>query len=135
MRYVIALASGSLCLLLTSPAFAQELVPGKYSGSATGGLPGTQVSFTLDIKSVADGVVEGRGERQAIRQDGKRVEGGGGCIGSFPLAGTVKGNAIDLRATEKFGASGDCLFRLVGTVSGNKIVGKVGGKLDIELTR
>ena len=92
------------------------------------------MTYTLDIKSVANGVVEGRGERQAIRQDGKRVEGGG-CIGSFPLAGTLKSDAIELRATEKFGASGDCGFRLVGTVTGNKIVGKIGGKLDIELTR
>ena len=135
MRYAIALAGGYLCFLVTPFASAQELSPGKYSGSATGALPGTQVSYTLDIKSVANGVVEGRGERQAIRQDGKRVEGGGGCIGGFPLAGTVKGDAIELRATEKFGASGDCSFRLIGTVTGNKIVGKIGGKLDIELTR
>lgn len=132
MRRSAYVTSGALCLLLTSWAFAQELSPGKYSGSFSPGAQGFSVSISLDIKSVENGTVAGTGERHTQHQGGKRSAQG--CSGSFPLTGTVKGSAVDLRAAEKFGPAGDCSFRIVGTVSGNKIVGKI-GQNEVELSK
>ena len=131
MPYKGTFVTGSFCLLLTSLAFADELTPGKYSGRYPAG-PST-ITITLDIKSVENGTVQGIGERQGTDQSGQRFQRG--CIGSFPLKGTAKGDSIDLQAAEKFGGSGaECQFRIRGTVSGNKIVGKI-GQNDIELTK
>ena len=112
-------------------AFADELTPGKYSGSFSSGR--STISIVLDIKSVENGTVQGIGERHGTDQSGKRFQRG--CIGSFPLKGTAKGDTIDLQSAEKFGGSGEeCQFRIRGTVSGNKILGKI-GQNDVELTR
>jgi hypothetical protein len=90
------------------------------------------IHITLDITSIENGAVQGRGERQGTDQSGIRFKMG--CIGSFPLTGTAKGSTVDLRAAEKFGAAGDCQFRIRGTVQGNKIIGKI-GQSDIELSK
>ena len=133
MRPVTMLAGGSFCLLLTSFAAAQELTPGKYSGSYNPpNFPNSLVSITLDIQSVDTGAVTGQGQRSVTTQGGTRLRDG--CIGGFPLKGTVKGGTVDISAAEKWGPAGDCLFRVRGTVSGDKIVGKI-GQSDVELKR
>lgn len=114
-------------------ASAQELAPGKYTGSYDiTQAQGAKVSLVLDIKSIDNGTITGTGERYGINRYGHR--GTGGCNGAFPLAGTVKGDEVDVRAAEKFGAGGDCQFRLRGKASGTKIVGKV-GQNEVELSR
>lgn len=133
MRTVTVLAGSAFCVLLTSFAAAQELVPGRYSGSYNPPqFPNALVTFTLDIQSVENGAITGQGERHVSAQGGTRLREG--CIGGFPLKGTVKGNVVDFYAAEKWGPNGDCLFRLRGTVSGDKISGKLGPS-DIELAR
>jgi hypothetical protein len=89
------------------------------------------VTLTLAIISVENGAIKGKGQRYVTNQAGLRVEG---CVGEFPLVGRLKGNEVFLRAAEKFGPAGDCVFGLRGTVSGNKIQGKT-GEFEVELTR
>ena len=133
MRSTFIFASSSLCLLLTSFAAAQDLTPGKYTGSYNPAqFPNTLVSIVVDITSVENGVITGQGQRHVTSQVGTRLREG--CIGGFPLKGTVKGDTIDISAAEKWGPAGDCLFRLRGTVSGNKILGKIGPS-DVELSK
>ena len=86
----------------------------------------------LDIKSVDGGKFTGTGERHISTQVGTRIREG--CIGGFPITGTVKGDAVDIRAAEKWGPAGDCQFRMRGTISGNKISGKIGPS-DVELSK
>ena len=57
MRYRATLATSSLCLLLTSFAFADELTPGKYSGSMQ--ITQGTVHIVLDITSVENCTVQG----------------------------------------------------------------------------
>lgn len=133
MRSTTVFASAAFCLLLTSFASAQELTPGKYSGSYN--LPqfaNALVSFTLDIQSVENGAITGQGERHVSAASGTRLREG--CIGGFPLKGAVKGNVVDIYAAEKWGPNGDCQFRVRGTVSDGKILGKI-GQSDITLSK
>ena len=46
----------------------------------------------------------------------------------------MKGDTVDIRAAEKFGPGGDCQFRVRDTVSGNKILGKI-GQTDVEFSK
>ena len=48
------------------------------------------------------------------------------------ITGTIKDEALELRSAEKYGFAQDCNFRLVGTVSSNKIIAKI-GRNDVEL--
>ena len=133
MRYVTMLAGGSFCVLLTSFAAAQELTPGKYSGSFNPPQNANAlITIVIEIQSVENGAITGMGQRHVTSQIGTRLREG--CIGGFPLKGTVKGDVVDIAAAEKWGPAGDCLFRMRGTVSGDKIVGKI-GQSDIELKR
>ena len=130
MRRRMTLA-GSLCLLAFA-AHSQELSPGKYAGGYTGQTPDVQYQVILDIKTVENGKVQGEGARFGTKNNIKIQRG---CVGSFPLTGTVKGDSIDLRSAEKFGGSGDdCQFRIRGTVQGSKILGKI-GQNEIELSK
>ena len=126
MRFMLCAAS---CLFVTAIASAEELEPGKYVGHYQ--TTAFNVTVTLDIDSVEKGAVKGKGQRHVSNQGGLRV---GGCAGDFQLVGRLKGNELFVRAAEKFGPAGDCIFGLRGTVSGNKIRGKT-GEFDIELTR
>lgn len=123
MRHVAMAASMCPCLLLSSFASAQELRLGKYTGSY---FPPhfQEVTIVLSIMAVDGGKVTGTGERQVTFQSGKQARAG--CIGEFPLAGTVIASTVDLRSAQKWGPAGDCEFRLRGEVSGGKIRGKVG---------
>ena len=123
MRVVVA--CGSMALLIAASALAEDAVVGKYSGSysAQSAVP---VALSLDIKSADNGVIQGVGIRSVPRA-------GSSCNGEFAFKGTLKGDRINVVA-EKFGSSGDCTFRFNGTVSGNKLVGKV-GQIDVELSK
>ena len=134
MRSVTMLAAGSFCLLLTSfLAAAQELTPGKYTGSyIPAQFPNALVSIMVNIKSVENGAITGQGELHATSKMGTRLREG--CFGGFPIKGTVKGDAVDIMAAEKWGPAGDCQFRVRGTVQGNKIRGKI-EESDIELSK
>ena len=131
MRHSCMPASICACLLLASFASAQELAAGKYTGSY---FPPQfqEVLIVLSIQSVDGGNVTGTGERHVTFQSGKQARAG--CIGVFPLVGTVMGSAVDLRSGEKWGPAGDCRFRLRGAVSGDKIRGKL-GENEIELSK
>ena len=124
------LATASAFVLLTSLAAAQEGPVGKYTGSFTSN-QAAQISIILDIKSVENGVVVGQGSRYGRTQHGVALQN---CVGEFPLTGSLKGNELDVRAAEKSGQTKDCQFRLRGTVSGSKILGKM-GPYEIELSR
>ncbi len=125
MRYTWLAA---LLVAVASPASAQEA--GKYTGSYINN-QGNNTSLVLDIKSVEGGKIEGTGQRQGFSQTGLPTQA---CSGEFPLTGTVNGAAVEVRSAQKFGRAQDCSFRLRGTMTGNKIQGKVGGS-DVELTR
>jgi len=123
-RYFVM--SGSLSFALSLSAIAQDSPIGKYTGSHRPRAHG--VGVTLDIKSVDSGRLQG---------EGQLVYSGpvsGSCTGSFPLTGTFEGAQIVVRSAEKFGRAADCSFTLRGTLSGNKITGKI-GQSDIELTK
>ena len=119
--------------MLTSFAGAQELAPGKYSGSYNPAqVANALVSIVLDIRSVDEGTITGQGELHLTTQHGAKLREG--CFGGFPLRGTVKGDAVSIWAAEKWGPAGECKFLMRGTVSGNKISGKI-GQSTIELSR
>jgi hypothetical protein len=133
MRCRTLLVGGSFSLLLTSFAFADELTPGKYSESYNPPqFANALITFTLDITSVENGVIAGQGQRSVTSQTGTRMQQG--CIGGFPIKGTVKGDVVDIMAAEKWGPNGECQFRVRGTVSGGKISGKI-GQSDIVLSK
>ena len=132
MKTALRVSLSIATALLTVAAFGQELAPGKYSGEyASQTTQGFRVRISLDIKSVADGAIEGTGSRYTVTQLGYS---GTTCTGEFPLTGTLKGDRVDIRAAKPFGPSGDCRFRVQGTVADNKIQGKI-GQNDIELSR
>jgi len=112
--------------VLALPAWAQELVPGKYSGTYQYS-PNTSVNVVLDIKSVENGVVSGTASsRSTARQQG--------CSGEYQISGTFKGNTLRVRSTEKGGAAGDCTFSLSATLEGDKLRAKR-GQNEFDLTR
>ena len=111
----------------------RELAPGKYTGSYNPPRnPNALISIVVDIKSVENGAITGQGQQNVTSQVGTRLRTG--CVGGFPLKATVKGDAVDISAAEKWGPAGDCLFRMRGAVSGDRIRGKIGPS-DIELKR
>ena len=133
MRSTTIFASSSLWLLLTSFAAAQELTPGRYTGSYTPPrYPNSLISIVVEITSVEYCAIAGQGQRHFTTRVGTRIREG--CVGAFPLKGTVKGDTGDISAAEKWGPAGDCQFRVRGTVSGNWILGKIGPS-DVELPK
>ena len=110
------------------PAAAQEA--GKYTGSYINN-QGNTTALVLDITSLEGGKIEGTGQRQGFTQTGNPTQA---CSGEFPLTGSLKGTELEVRSAQKFGRAQDCSFRLRGTMSGNKIQGKVGGS-EVELKK
>jgi hypothetical protein len=106
-------------------AFAQDSIVGSYNGNyEVQTIRGQQRwGVTLAIASVEDGKVKGTA---TLHQ--------GGCQGSYPVEGSVKGNVIGVRATEKGGPAGDCSFGFKGKVEGNRLVGNM-GKYEVELRK
>ena len=110
---------GVLVLWIASAAFAQQTLLGTYSGSYSAttfsGSNPIEVRLTLDITSLEDGIVKGKGMNYSRP-----------CYGEYPLEGILKGNELKLDATRKGGPAGDCGMSLRLTVDGNKLVGTMG---------
>jgi hypothetical protein len=109
--------SAGIVFALSGPVFAQQTLLGKYSGSftQTSRLSNVSVGLSLEILSVDGDTVKGKAVRYAI--------GKGACAGEYPVEGNVKGDVLELKATQKGGPSGDCGMTLRLTVEGNKLVG------------
>jgi hypothetical protein len=122
---IAAFAVGFAAMLCGTVSFAQDSILGKYVGSfAVHTNRGEQqVGVTVLIDAVQDGKVKGTA-----------TLGGRACPGDYPFEGTVKGNAIALRAADKSGPGGDCRFGFKGTVEGNRLVGSM-GKYELELRK
>ena len=120
MKLIIA---GCLVFVASSVAIAQDSsLVGKYSGDFQGGRSVTGI--VLNIKSIEDGVVKGTVERFT---SGRGMHGtGAACTGEFPVEGTYKGNALQVRSVEKGGRADDCGVNLRMQVEGNKLVGTFG---------
>jgi hypothetical protein len=114
-----------LTLCAAGVAFAQDSLVGKYNGSyEVHTMRGPQkFGVTLAINSVEAGRVTGTA---TLHQ--------GGCRGDYPVAGSVKDDAIGVRATTKGGPAGDCGFGFKGKVDGNRLVGQM-GKYEVELRK
>ena len=119
------IAVGLAAAVCGSACFAQESLPGKYVGSfpVQTNLGMQEVGVTVVIDSVEEGKVKGTA-----------TMGGRGCAGDYPFEGTVKGEAIGLRGTQKGGRAGDCSFGFKGKIEGNRLVGNI-GKYDVELRK
>jgi len=119
------LIAAASALLFSCPVLAQQTLLGKYSGSFSSFTNFGQVitGITLEILSVDGDKVSAT----AVRARGGAA-GRSPCAGEYPVEGTVKGDTLVLRATEKgvkaVGA-GDCGLMLRLTVDGNKLVGTV----------
>lgn len=120
---------GTCVFLLFSGAVAaaQHSMLGKYSGTFVKPTNhgDADVGLTLEISSVKGNAVEARAERF----------GRGGCVGDYPLAGTVKGDSLALAATRKGGAAGDCGMWLKLKVEGDKLVGTMNHKWPVQLAK
>lgn len=105
-------------------ALAQESLLGKYSGSyerkTTRGEQHYGVELTLE--SIENGVVKG-----------KVVRHGRQCPGSYPIEGTLRESALNLRSG-KGGTTDDCSANLRLKVEGDKLRGTI-GSTPIELAR
>ena len=106
-------------------ALAQDAAVGTFRGSfdAHTNIGLVSVGVTLTISSVDDGKVTGTGNLAR-----------GVCAGNYPLAGTLKGADLAVRATQKGGPAGDCSFGFRGKVDGNRLVGTM-GKYEVELRK
>jgi hypothetical protein len=115
MRFIASMACCIGCSLPLAVG-AQDSLVGTYNASyASTGIQSTLQSLTIVIASVEDGRVKGTG----VRHDKA-------CGGEYPLEGSLKGDAIRLRATKKGGPAGDCSFGFAGKVEGGAMVGKYG---------
>jgi hypothetical protein len=122
---IATIAVGLVTVLWGSSCLAQDSLPGKYVGSfpVQTNRGQQEVGVTVVIQSVEEGKVKGIA-----------TLGGRGCAGDYPFEGTVKGDAIGLRATQKGGPAGDCNFGFKGKVEGNRLIGTM-GKNEVELRK
>ena len=100
-------SAAAIAFLASASAVAQDSnVVGKYTGSLnTMNDGGGAVQLVLKIEDVTDGKVSGVLQRFSSR-------GRNPCNGEYPIEGTLKGNALMVRASEKGGRAGDCPFRI-----------------------
>jgi hypothetical protein len=126
----LAVAFGTCFLVFAASSHAQENFVGKYSGNFNlqtrqrGIIP---IGMSLEITSAADGKVQGKASRHADSRAGR------GCEGEYKVAGTYKGNKIEMRS-EPGGPAKDCIMRLQLVAEGNKLKGKMGAS-DVELSK
>ena len=110
--------SAGLAVFFSAPVLAQHALVGKYTGSfvqRTGSGEYTP-GLTLEILTVEGDTVKGKAVRGAAGS-------ARGCAGEYPVEGKLKGDTLELKATEKGGPAGDCQLTLKLTVEGNKLVG------------
>ena len=111
--------------------YAQESVVGTYTGSYTqptnSKYGDTTVNVQLIIASVENGVVKGTAKLYSTA----RFK----CPGDYPMEGNYDGNKLAMKATAKAGPTSDCSFGLNVAQEGNKLVGKTGAGLSIQLSK
>ena len=106
------------------PAFAQESLIGTYEGTLHGvGAKNQTIGVRLVIASVDGASVQGTATRFQK----------GACNGDFPMEGTIEGNNLIMKATER--SALDCNFKLSVKIEGNKLVGTGIGDKPIELSK
>lgn len=110
--------SVGIFLVFSGPAFAQQTLVGKYSGSfvQTTNRGDVTAGLTLEVLAVEGDTVKGKAARASV---GNRD----GCAGEFTVEGKVKGNELELKSTASSVGAGDCSMALRLTVDGNKLVG------------
>jgi len=122
----IRLVVGFAVLLSTSAtAPAQDSTAGTYNGNyeiQTNRGP-QRFGVTMVIDNVENGKVKGTATLQQ-----------GSCRGDYPIEGSVKGDIIGVRSTEKGGRAGDCGFGFRGKIDGNRLVGHM-GKYEVEFRK
>jgi len=109
-------------MLIPIPAYAQDSLAGKYTGSITR-QQGSK-GLTLVIDSAQGGVVKGTATRTEKN-----------CKGDYPVEGKVEANKLKLSALKKGGLAGDCSVNWDLTIEGNKLVGTTGSGHQIELSK
>ena len=124
MKVVSAMA---LALALTAPLslHAQDALIGTYSGSFL--YPGTYGETPHGIKLVVASV-EGTAVKGTVHLNSR-----GACAGEYSMQGRIEDNKLALRG--RGGKSGDCPLVLDLVPAGNKLVGMVGAKYQIELRK
>lgn len=117
----MAFVAGLVVTIGSTCVYAQQDLVGKYTGTYPQSTPRGEVSLglTLEILAVEGDTVKGKAVRIAAGQAGRA------CAGAYPVEGTLKGDALELKATEK-GATGDCGMVLKLMVEGTKLVGTIG---------
>jgi hypothetical protein len=122
------------CALLVVGIFAasvtlaqEDVIVGKWSGTYNAGNNRT-MRVVLDIKNAEGGKIRGVGSLYSTARRG------GQCHGDYPVEGTLKGDELRVRSTEKGGPAGDCTFTLSGKVEGNTLMVKR-GQADFEMTK
>jgi hypothetical protein len=120
---------GATLCALSIPAYAQETLVGKWSGSYlyVGNLGGTtapaNIGVELEITSVEGNVVKG------LAKQFSRI-----CGGEYPLSGKLDGNNLGMVSAPNMGPTGDCRFGFRAVVDGSKMTGKV-GNYDLQLSK
>ena len=116
-----------LALALAAPLslHAQESLVGTYSGSFLfpGARGDTPHGVTLVVASV-----EGTAVKGTVQLNTRAA-----CAGDYPMQGRFTDNKLVLRG--KGGKAGDCPLLLNLVPEGNKLVGMVGDKYQIELRK
>jgi hypothetical protein len=115
-------------LLNTQFAMAQQLEPGKYTGTASNSRNSSVLE--LEIISVSESQVNGK----LVRYPRNKRQGGSGCAGTFDVEGSHRDGTLTLRVVERGGAAGDCGGRLVLKAEGNKLTGTL-GDMQAELSK
>jgi len=109
-----------LVLALPATCYAQDSLLGKYSGSYMGSSARSAAQgLTLEITSIDGETVKGVASRFSQSRSG----GSGDCTGNYPMEGTIKGDQLVLRSTEKSGRAESCSTTLRLKVEGNKLAG------------
>ena len=108
--------------MLAGNVLAQHPLIGTYNGTYIVKVSNIDrpMGLALEISAVDGNAVKGKATRMS--NVGRPT-----CNGNYPMAGTLKGDALDLRSTKLGGPTGECRMRLRLAVDGNKLVGTMNG--------
>lgn len=124
MRRPLVVSVLAIAMGCNAPVFAQEALIGTYSGTLEGKTANSQkIGVTLVIASVDGMVVKGTVTRHQK----------GACNGDYPMEGSIDGNTLVMKATQK--SDLDCNFKMNVKVEGSKLVGTGIGDRPIVLSK
>jgi hypothetical protein len=119
----------ALMLFFVNLAHAEESsIVGRYTGTfqvQDNYTPNRSIGMTLVIQKVTEGKVEATGQLHAR----------GPCHTQFPMAGTLKGNELQLETVRRAGKDSDCPIVVQMTVDGSRLAGTSGRGLPVRLTK